>query len=151
MVVKEKLTREEEERIWTISAIAIVPILIGSMVYMIALVRPSFTMLILYAFSFSLPVSICICCATYEILFSLKVKKPFLFHIKRFLSRMIFVLGFVLAIILFWGVLNLFLSPLISDKNTLLISFVTLTMIVCVFAIISKTRDFLIKFFSGEW
>lgn len=150
MIVKEKLT-PEEERLWTIAGIITVPISIGGIVYTIAFIKPSFEVLVLYAFLLWAPVSTGICFLTYEISSSLKIEKPFIFHVKRFLFRTIASSGYWMLITLFWNVFNFFLSPPISHENILLISFVTATLIICVFIIISKTRDILIKLFAGEW
>lgn len=155
MVVKEKLTPEEEQQIWE-SYLVIVPmglisiVSIFHMVYLISIYTPLAT-IILYMFLLWVPLVTGTIAAMYEIAFSLKIKKSFLFHVKRFLSRIIFSSGYSLTIIIFWNVLSSFMSPLMSDQNILLIAGVILTLILCVFIIIPKTRAFLIKLFAGEW
>jgi hypothetical protein len=148
--MQEELTQEDEERIWIASVVITFPVSFGGVLYMIAFVRPTFSMGILYLFLLWFPISAIICFFTYEIGSSLKVSNPLLFHAKRFLFRTMFGLGYSFSIVLVWVLLSFFLSPFISDQNILLIAYGAITFVTCMFIVISKTRYLLIKLFAGE-
>ena len=153
--MKERLTPEEERQIWE-SYLVMVPtclISIASSLHLVYL-NATYTLpatIICYMFLLWAPLIAVICFATYEVAVSLRIKQPLSLHIRRFLSRIIFGSGYFLTIFAFWNMLKPFMSPFISDYNILFISFVTLTLIVCILAMIPKTRSLLIKLFSGDW
>lgn len=149
MSKKQRFNPKEDEHIWAIPAALATFISVGGVIYTIylkAIGVISDNVLVLYAFSFWFPFSIAVCFGTYEVLFSVKIKKPFLFHLKRFLFRMTVIFGYMLCFIAFWSLL----SPLTSWKSALLLTLILTSMTLAMLVAIPKTRKLIKKFTEGE-
>jgi len=151
MSTTEKPGQEEEQRIMGISAMLTLPILLGGAFYVVIYLHAITDLIdinqaIMYLFFLVAPVSTGFCFAIYEVLFSRKIDKTFLFHLKRFLSRMIIVLSYFSCVVVLWTAFNFFLSALISWRYLLILSFFIPSVILAIFAAIPKTRRIVAKF-----
>lgn len=147
MSEKEKEdSREEDESIWLVPALLMTFILVGGGIYTIYLesigVIPSDYFLVLYGFLLLFPVSMAICFGTYEIFSSLRINKPFLFHLKRFLFRTIVFLGCGIFIAAFFSLL----SPLLSWRYAILFSCFLMSLTLAILVANPKIRHLLKKF-----
>jgi hypothetical protein len=73
-------------------------------------------------FPWALPTSLMVFSLTFEILYHMKIKMPFIFHAKRFLGRMVIS---VLCAVMFSATITMlytFLSPFVSVRDVLKIA-----------------------------
>jgi hypothetical protein len=149
---EKRLDRKEDDRLLGIPAVAFLPVLLGGAFYFGYLYLTNiidFNQWVLYASLLVIPAYLCLCFGAYELLFSLKVKKPLVFHLKRFLSRMTIILGLLLGFFGLWSVL-MFLSPIISLKYILLLAAFMASLVLALLVAIPKTRQLIKRFTSGE-
>jgi hypothetical protein len=152
MSEEQELSREEDERLMGTSAILILPIMIGGVIYIIYLQATNVIHYyegILYTFLLLAPITMALCFTVYEILFSRKIKKTFKFHFKRFLSHMT-LLAIPLYLTALWGILHFLLSPPMADKHVLLLSAIILLFTLAIVVAIPKTRHLISKLTKGE-
>lgn len=147
-----RLSREEEERLWILSIVPLVPIVVGVIAYFAHLksigIIPSFQVYVSYGIML-LVLFLAIGAGIYEVTSSFRVKKPVLFRVKRFLSRLIFASAFAGSLYATWVFLTFLLSSVLSDRSTLVLSLVTLSFLLGVLLSIAKTR-WLIKKLTQE-
>lgn len=155
MSERRKLSPEEDQRIMGISAMLTLPILLGGAFYVVIYLYAITDLIdinqaILYLFLLVAPISTGFCFAIYEVLFNQKIRGPLIFHLKRFLSRIVILSGFWLFILTVWGVLNLLLSAIISWRYILILSILIPSLALATLAAIPKTRQIIEKFTKGD-
>ena len=150
-----KLSPEEDQLLAGISAMLTLPILLGGILY-VAIYLHSVTGLvdinqgITYTFLIVAPVSMGFYLAVYEVLYSRKIKKPLRFHIRRFMSRIVVVIGYFLGFGAVWSAFFFFLSALISLRYILLLTLLTSSSALGLLVALPKTRQMIEKFTKGE-
>jgi len=145
---KERLSREEEERLWIVSIVPLVPVMVGVIAYLAYLKsNDPFMSFYIYVF-YSTLVGIC-CLAVgvgiYEVASSFKVKKPLSFRVKRFLSRTALTSAYLLCVYLLWSVLILFSSWFLKEEYTLVLSLFTISLVFSILVRNPKTGRFIKK------
>jgi len=138
-----------------ISAMLTLPILLGGAFYVVIYLHAitgiiDINQAIMYLFLLVAPVSTGFCFAIYEVLFSRKIDKTFLFNLKRFLSRMIIVSSYFFSVVVFWTVFTFFLSAIISWKYILLLTLFASSLTLAILVAVPKTRQFIEKFTKGD-
>jgi hypothetical protein len=86
---------------------------------------------------------------TFEILYHMKIQKPFIFHLKRFIGRVTLSLigaSLLSATII---ILNIALSSFVSIANILRISLLTFSVILLI--LVLKAKSFFRRLDKGEW
>jgi len=147
----EKLSQEENQRIMGISAMLTLPILLGGAFYVVIYLHAITNLIdinqaIMYLFLLVAPISTGFCFAIYEVLFSRKIDKTILSHLKRFLSRMIIVSSYFFSVVIIWTVFNFLLSALISWRYILLLTLLASSLTLVILVAIPKTRQIIEKF-----
>lgn len=145
----KRFGKAENERLMAVSAFLILPLLIGGITYLVYLrsinVIKSETDFVLHIFYVILPCVIT-CFGTYEVLYSRKIKKVFLFHFKRFLVHTVVFASYWVTAIALWFALQ----SLISWKYSLILSgFVALLVLVIIIRI-PRITNALNKIDEGE-
>lgn len=153
MSKKERLTREEEERIWTISAAPYIVVMVGAIVYLIHL---KFTLgvlsdyaLTIYAMGVVVPSYGAMVAGTFEVISSFKVEKPLSLRIKRFLGRTISAFAFAWLFLLIYNVYRFLLLPFSSDDYILVLAGFSTALAIAAMTSHSKTGS-LIRRLTGE-
>lgn len=150
MSKKRSLSREEDENIWIIPAALAAIISLGSAIYLVYLksigVIASDNLLFLYGFVFWFPVSMAICFGTYEVLSSLRISRPFRFHLKRFLFRTLAVLGYGLYTVALYDLL----SSLVVWRYAILLSFIVTSVTLAALVLNPRIRNLIQKFSEGD-
>jgi|YelNatPaOPRAMG01_1025707.scaffolds.fasta_scaffold23838_4 hypothetical protein len=117
----KKFARNYEEFLWGVVSILMLSIVFGIVFYQrylldVGVVQPVFN-LISHNLLFWLPLTSAIGFSLYEILFSIKIKKPFLLHVKRFIGRMLSIEIYLLLVFVIFSILYFFLSSLVSERH----------------------------------
>lgn len=136
-----------------VSVVPLVPILVCVGVYFVHLasigVIPSFQALITYLLLLGVLI-LAIGVGIYEVASSFKVKKPFSFRVKRFLSRTVYVSTFILAFYCLWSLFTLLFSPFLKLQYILIISLLSLSLTVLALVQNPKTRRLIKKLTQEE-
>lgn len=148
MPTEKRLRRDEEERLWMISMVPLVPVLIVVGVYFIDLaskgIIPSFQALMTYILMLAVLIFVA-GTGIYEIAESLKVKRSFSFRVRRFLSRALFASVAVLYLFGLWQVFAFLFSSFLKMQYILLLSLLTMAFTLLVFIQNPKTRRLIKK------
>lgn len=148
-----ELSQEEDQRIIGISAAVTLPVLFGGCIYLLYLYVNGvieYAQGIIYSFLILYPFFMGLCLGVYEILSSRKIKKPLRFHIRRFLSRVVILSSYGLALAGFWSFYSRLFSELISSGYILLLALLTSSLILAVLATVPKTRRIIDKYIRSE-
>lgn len=146
---KRQLTVKEEERLWAISAVPLVPVLICTIVYYIFPISSSFEDAIRYV-SVALVVYLLATSGIYEIASSFKVKRALSFRVKRFLSRATFATIYVLCFYGLWSFFTLLFSSVLKMQYILLLSLLTSSLVIAALVQNPKTRRLVKKLTQEE-
>jgi len=153
MPKKERLTREEEERVWAMSLVPYLAVMVGVIIYLISLkaMYGVFTDydLILYSIGVVFPSCFIMIAGTYEIISSVKVKSPLPLRIKRFLGRTVSVLAFAWSFILIYTGYSFLLSSFLPDKIIIVLALLSTSILIAAVAIHPKTGP-LVRRLTGE-
>ena len=152
-----KFARDYEGFIWGITAFLMLCIFFAGFLYLLYLVEIGFTLsffnLILYMFLLWLPISMVTGFSAFEILSSRKTKKSFLFHVKRFVGRMVLTEILFLLVVAISSVINL-LAPFIPQRYLLtILVFANLAVSIALCILIKNPRigHFFSRLEKGEW
>ncbi len=128
---KKQLSSKEEERLWIISIVPLVLVLIGVGVYLVDLASngaiPSFQVLMIYILLLVVLVFVA-GSGIYEVAESFKVERPFSFRARRFLSRFLFA---SLAVLYVFSLVQLFtflFSTFLKVQYILILSLLTMAL-----------------------
>lgn len=151
----KRFARDYEEFVWGITGFLTVCIVFGITFYQHYIgVAQRFFALILNIFLLWLPLSITISFSIFEILSSIKIKKPLSFHIKRFIGRMILTGIFVIFVVAFSSVINYLLAPFVSERYLVIILiFGYLSLSITLYKMVKnpKIGCFFSRLEKGEW
>jgi hypothetical protein len=153
----EKFAQNYEESTWGVTLFVTLSVFFGGFLYILYLTELGFVLqgfsFFLYLFLLLLPMSMVIGFFTFEILASRKIKKPFSFHVKRFVGRMVLTEIVFLLIVAISSIINL-LAPFLSEGYLITIQiFADLAVAILLYAFTRNPR--VGRFFSqlekGEW
>lgn len=150
----KRFARNYEEFIWGITGFLTVCIMFGAIFfqYSIGVVQCFFSP-ILSIFLLWLPLTMIISFSAFEILFSIKIKKPLSFHLKRFTGRMMLTGIVVVFVATISSVINL-LAPFMPEKylaTTLIFGYLLTSVALYILVKNPKIRRFFSKLEKGEW
>lgn len=131
MSTEKRLTVQEEERLWAISAVPLIPVLIYIIVYHIFAISTSFEDAIRYCLV-ALMLYLFITFGIYEVASSFKVKRTLWFRVKRFLSRATFAIIYVLCFYGLWSFFTILFSSVLRMQYILLLSLLTLSLVIVI-------------------
>jgi hypothetical protein len=150
----KKLGREEEERLWMISMVPLVPVLVVVGVYFVDLasngVIPSFQVLMTYLLLLVVLVFVA-GAGIYEIAESFKLERPFSFRVKRFLSRFLFASVVALCIFSLWQLFTFFFSTFLKVQYVLILSLLTMALTLLALVQNPRTRRYIKKLTMEEY
>lgn len=153
MAKEKRLSRKEEERLWIISVVPLVPVLICAGVYIVHLKSIGVISSVEDAFRYVLLIVALYLVAgfgVYEVVSSFKVKRPLSFRLKRFLSRAIFASGYILCFYALSSFFGLLFSTVLKWQYILILSLFTLSLAVLALLQNPKTRQFIKKLTQEE-
>jgi len=150
----KKLSREEEERLWMISIVPFVPVLIGIIAYLAHLKSigaiPSFQAVIFYILLATV-LLLAAGAGTYEVVSSFKVKRTLMFRSKRFLSRTLFASALILGFCGVWSSFTLFLSSVLKMEYILILSLFAVSFTFFILAKNKRTGQIIKKLTMEEY
>jgi hypothetical protein len=150
----KKLGREEEERLWMISMVPLVQVLVVVGVYFVDLasngVIPSFQVLMTYLLLLVVLVFVA-GAGIYEIAESFKLERPFSFRVKRFLSRFLFASVVALCIFSLWQLFTFFFSTFLKVQYVLILSLLTMALTLLALVQNPRTRRYIKKLTMEEY
>lgn len=146
----KKLSREEEEHIWMMSAVPYVPFLILVIIYLETSGSMSFTTVISYGFLLLLPLFFAAICLTFEIVSSLKMKEAFPFRAKRLLSRATLAFAYGIGFFGLWNLLTFLSSSVLKIEYILILSLFIYSFVFLIFVRNKRTRQIIEKLTMEE-
>ena len=141
----KKLSREEEERLWMISAVPYVPSLILVIIYLETSDSMSFTTVISYGFLLLLPLFFTAICLTFELVSSLKMKETLSFRARRLLSRATLAFAYGIGFFGLWNLLAFLLSSVLRVEYILILSLFMYSFVFLIFVRNERTRRIIEK------
>jgi uncharacterized membrane protein len=150
---EKRLSREEEERLWIMSVIPLVPVLVGAGVYIVHLKSIGVISSVEDAFRYVLLVVALYLVAgfgIYEVASSFKVKRAIAFRVKRFLSRTVFASGYVLCFYALSSFFTLLFSAVLRWQYILILSLLTLSLTMLALLQNPKARRVVKRFTQEE-
>lgn len=149
MSAEKRLSVQEEERLWAMSAVPLVPVLIYAIVYYVFAISSSFEDVIRYGM-LALMLYLFATYGIYEIVSSFKAKRALSFRVKRFLSRASFATVCVLCFYGLWSFFTLLFSSVLKVQYILLLSLLTLSLLMAALVRNPRTRRIVKKLTQEE-
>jgi len=153
----KKYFKNYEESTWGVTLFVTISVFFGGFLYILYLTEIGFVLrffsFFLYMFLLLLPISMVTGFFTFEILSSRKIKKPFSFHVKRFVGRMILAEIVFLLVVAISSIVNL-LVPFLSERYLITIMiFANLAVAIVLYAFTRNPRvgRFFSRLEKGEW
>ncbi len=154
MSMEKRLSREEEERLWIISVVPLIPFLIIFGVYLahlksIGAISSSFEDMFTYVM-IAVMLHLVASFGIYEFVSSFKVKQSPSFKIKRWLSRTVFASTCILCWYALWSLFILLFSSILKTQYILILSTLVLMFLLLAFLHNPKTRRLVKKLTQEE-
>jgi hypothetical protein len=153
MDADDELSWEDKNRLYGISMIPFFAMLFALSIYFVYLMESNLlksmwdlvVQIGLPLISIGLPAS----SLTFEVLHHRKIKKPLIFHVKRFTGRVLLILTSALSFFGFLAIINTSLSPIIGEEGTFIAGILIWLLAFCV--VLTTSREFFTKLEKGEW
>lgn len=152
----KKFARNHEELAWGIAGLLMLAVFFGGVVYILYSSETSELTFVNFAFHMFilwLPASTATGFFAFEILLSKRLHKPFSFHVKRFVGRLVLAEACFLTIFAVSNVINL-LAPFLPNVYLIIIlSLAILTLFVAAYVLTkgSKVGHLIVILERGEW
>lgn len=153
----KKFAKNYEESIWGVTSSVTLSVFFGGFLYILYLTEIGFVLrffsFFLYMFLLLLPISMITGFFAFEILLSRKIKKPFSFHAKRFVGRMVLAEIVFLFVVAISSIVNL-LAPFLSERYLItILIFANLAVAIVLYVLTRnhRVRRFFSQLQKGEW
>jgi len=150
---EKRLSLEEEERLWIISVVPLVPVLVCVGVYIVHLKSIGVIPSVEDAFRYILLTAALYLVAgfgIYEVASSFKAKRTIAFRVKRFLSRVIFTSGYILCFYALSSFFTLLFSAILKWQYILILSLLTSSLLMATLVQNPRTRRLVKKLTQEE-
>lgn len=149
----DELSSEEKNRLYGISMIPFFVVLFALSIYFVYLMENNLLKSIWdVIIQIGLPlivIGLPVASLTFEFLHHRQIKKPLIFHMKRFTGRVLLILASALSFFCFLAILNVSLSPIVGEEGTFITGI--LIWLLAFYTVLTTFREFFKKLDKGDW
>jgi hypothetical protein len=148
-----ELSWEEKNRLYGLSMIPFLAVLFALSIYFIYLMEKNLlTSLWDIIIQIGLPlilIGLPMASLMFEVLSHRKNKQPLIFHMKRFMGRVLLILASALSFFGLLAIINVFLSPIIGEEFVFISGI--LIWLLGFYVVLTMFKEFFMKLDKGEW